>query len=86
MDNTKKKLEDIAEVLYKGDTTLGMSMMVDVIGDLGMIAGMIEDEDIRNRYVNDGLKQALEAMEVQDGTLLADVITYELIEIINGLN
>ena len=46
---------------------------------------MITDENLRNRYVNDGLGQALSAMETGDGTLLADVISYELIEVIDTL-
>lgn len=85
METLKVKLNDIAEVLYSGDTTLGMARMGEVIGDLAQVGAMITDEDLRDRYINDGLSQALSAMESEDGTLLADVISYELIEIIDSL-
>lgn len=85
MENTKQKLKNIADTLYKGDTLLGISMMSEVLEDLAKIGTIIKDEDLNSRYINDGLTQALEAMENNDGTLLADVITYELIEIIEEL-
>ncbi len=85
MEETREKLECIADTLYKGDTTLGMAMMTQVIQDLANIASMIEDKELSDRYVNDGLAQALSAMESNDGTLLADVITYEILEIIDML-
>lgn len=83
--DTRQKLLDIAEVLYKGDTTQGIAMMGTVINDLAVVGAQINDEELRNRYINDGLSQALSAMETNDGTLLADVITYELVEIIDML-
>ncbi|MBE5932320.1 MAG: hypothetical protein E7263_02730 [Lachnospiraceae bacterium] len=85
MEETREKLSCIADTLYKGDTLVGMAMMTQVIEDLAKVSTMIEDEDLASRYINDGLMQALEAMESNDGTLLADVITYELIEIIDLL-
>ena len=85
MEDLKNKLSDIAEVLYSGNTTLGMARMGEVIADLAQVGAMITDENLRNRYVNDGLGQALSAMETGDGTLLADVISYELIEVIDTL-
>ncbi|MBQ9936668.1 MAG: hypothetical protein IJO70_12535 [Lachnospiraceae bacterium] len=85
MKETREKLSNIADTLYKGDTTLGMAMMGTVINDLAAVAMKIEDEELKNRYINDGLTQALSAMENNDGTLLADVISYELIEVIDAL-
>lgn len=85
MEETRAKLSNIADTLYKGDTTLGIAMMGKVIQDLADIATKIEDKDLSDRYVNDGLAQALTAMENNDGTLLADVITYEIIEVIDAL-
>ncbi len=81
----KKKLSEIADILYKGDTTLGIARMGEVLGDLATVGASITDDDMRDRYINDGLSQALSAMEAADGTLLADVISYELIEIIDSL-
>lgn len=85
MDTLKEKLKDIAEVLYSGNTTLGMARMGEVISDLAQAGAMITDDGVRDRYINDGLGQALSAMETGDGTLLADVISYELIDIIDTL-
>lgn len=85
MEMLKEKLRDIADVLYSGNTSLGMARMGEVIADLANVGTGITDEDIRNRYIKDGLGQALIAMETNDGTLLADVISYELIEIIDIL-
>ncbi len=85
MEVLKRKLTDIADILYKGETTLGMARMGEVIGDLADVGAKLTDEDIRERYINDGLSQALSAMESADGTLLADVISYELLEIIDTL-
>lgn len=85
MMDTREKLSKIAETLYKGETTVGMAMMGTIINDLAVVATRIEDEELRNRYINDGLAQALSAMENNDGTLLADVISYEIIEVIDAL-
>ncbi|MBO5388815.1 MAG: hypothetical protein J6A59_11880 [Lachnospiraceae bacterium] len=83
MEQTKSKLTAIADVLYKGDTLRGMAMMSEVIPNLATVGGMINDEELRDRYVNEGLAQALAAMESGDGTLLADIISYEIIEVID---
>lgn len=85
METTKKALENIVDILYKGEVTKGIAMMSEVIPSLAIIAEKIEDEDLKDRYVNDGLRQALEAMETNDGVLLADVLSYEIIEIIDLL-
>jgi len=85
MEATKKSLEDIIDVLYKGEVTKGIAMMSEVIPSLAVIAEKIEDEELKDRYINDGLRQALEAMETNDGVLLADVLSYEIIEIIDML-
>lgn len=85
METTKKVLEDIVDVLYKGEVTKGIAMMSDVIPNLAVIANIIDDKELKDRYVNDGLRQALEAMETNDGVLLADVLNYEIIEIIDML-
>lgn len=85
MEATKKVIENIIDVLYKGEITQGIAMMSKVIPSLAIIAEKIEDEELRDRYVNDGLRQALEAMETNDGVLLSDVLSYEIIEIIDML-
>lgn len=85
MGEIKEKLTCIADTLYSGDTAVGMAMMAQVIEDLAKVGAMISDEALEERYVKDGLMQALQAMEDGDGTLLADVITYEILEVIEAI-
>lgn len=85
MEETREKLNCIADTLYAGDTVVGMAMMAQVIEDLAKVGTMISDETLAERYVQDGLMQALQAMEDGDGTLLADVITYEILEVIDAI-
>lgn len=82
---TVEKLEEIADVLYKGNTVEGMAMMTQVIDNLGIIAGNIVDEEQQKSFLNDGLIPAVGAMENNDGILLADIITYEIISTLNNI-
>ncbi len=83
--NTKNKLEEIADILYKDNVNLGMAKMNLVLPDIAVIASQITDEELQARLLNDALTPALGAMESKDGTLLADIISYELIEILDQL-
>lgn len=85
LGTTKTNLEEIADILYKDQVNLGMSKMNQVIPELAVIAGGITDSALQERLLNDALTPALEAMENKDATLLADIITYELIEILDAL-
>lgn len=83
--DTCDKLTDIADILYKGDVQTGMASMNAVIPNLAVIASYITDELLKTRLIEDALTPALQAMEEKDGTMLADVITYELLDILNSL-
>ena len=85
LKTTKEKLSEIADVLYKNNVNLGMAKMVEAIPLLAAISTTITDMDMQTRLVNDGLAPALEAMEDKDSTLLADIITYEIIAVIEDL-
>lgn len=82
---TKEKLMEIADTLYKNKVNPGMAEMNRVISDLAVIASGITDEGLQQRLINDALSPALEAMENKDASMLADIITYELIEILDSL-
>ena len=83
LEEFKAKLEAIADVLYKGDTKTGIASMNMVIEDIAVLASWISDEELRQRLIDDALTPLLAAMSEEDGTLMADIITYELLEIVN---
>lgn len=83
--NCITKLDETAEVLYKNDVNMGLAKMNLVIPYIAMISTEITDEELQGKLVKDALTPALEAMESKDATLLADIITYELKPILEGL-
>lgn len=85
LNTTKEKLNEIADILYKDKVNLGMSKMNQVIPDIAVIASNITDAELQQRLINDALTPALGAMENKDASLLADIITYELIEILDSM-
>lgn len=85
IENTKEALLKIADILYQGRVSDGIASMKDVIPNLSVIASEIQDEDTQQRLITDALAPILSAMETEDATLLADLITYELVEILDIL-
>ncbi|MBQ8165919.1 MAG: hypothetical protein IJZ96_02655 [Lachnospiraceae bacterium] len=85
ISDIKSSLEEIADVLYKDDVNTGMAMMAPVIPDLIEISAQIENEEFQARLMTDALAPALEAMEEKDSTALADIISYELIAILDEM-
>ena len=79
------ELNAISDILYKGNTILGISKMNDVIPRIAKFAEEIDEEESRARLISDMLSPILEAMETQDGSMLADVISYELVEFIKEM-
>lgn len=86
LTDIKDKLSAIADKLYKGNVTEGIADMGDVLPDIANIAGEIESEDAQQKLLFDVLSPALEAMENKDGALLADIISYELIDFIDSID
>ena len=81
IQDTKETLLTIADILYQGR----VSAMNGVIPNLSLIASGIQDEALQQRLITDALSPILSAMEEEDGTLLADLITYELVELLDIL-
>ncbi|MBQ8317752.1 MAG: hypothetical protein IJX85_05380 [Lachnospiraceae bacterium] len=77
-------LNDISNQMYKGDVLNGVASMATVIPSLAEIAGCLDDCK-QECFVNEALKPALEAMEERDGTMLADILTYEMIPVLEEL-
>ena len=78
----KSKLSEITDILYKGDVNQGIASFGEVLPFLAQIADETADS---TRYVEEILKPILEAMERKDGTEMADIINYELIEYIENI-
>lgn len=85
LKETCETLTEIAEILYKGDVQTGIAAMNLVIPNLAVVATWVTDEAVNKRLVEEALTPALQAMEEQDGTMLADIITYELLDIFSTL-
>ena len=85
IEELKINLKEISDILYSGETTKGMADMGLVIPDLAILANSIDDDELNGRLLNDVLVPALEAMESKDGLLLADVINYELMNILEEI-
>lgn len=82
LDGLKKNLNDIADILYRGDTIEGIAHISNVIPDIAAIASGMPSEEARQEMIDNALAPLLDAMEQEDGTLMADIITYELIPIL----
>lgn len=83
LDGLKKNLNDIADVLYKGDTTDGIAHINNVIPDIAVVASDMPSEEARQEMIDNALAPLLDAMEQEDGTLMADIISYELIPLLD---
>lgn len=84
LNDMKEKLENIADLAYKGDTNNAIAMLGEILQSIEAVATWM-DETTRERMLEDALSPILSAMEACDGTMLADVITYELLEILNEM-
>ena len=82
IQDTKETLLTIADILYQGRVSDGIAAISGVIPNLSLIASGIQDEALQQRLITDALSPILSAMEEEDGTLLADLITYELVELL----
>lgn len=82
VSSTVDKLKSIADILYKGELLNGQSKLGEVIGALATISDSIEAEDVKKRWTEDALMPLLEAMEDKDATGMADIITYEVISVL----
>lgn len=81
----KKNLENVADILYKGNTEQGIAAMTDILPHLSMMASEIQDEVMQKKLITNVLQPLLESMENRDGTMMADIITYELIQMVDEM-
>ena len=75
----EKEITEIAQLLYQQKEQEGYNRIAALIPGLTQYIDQIADEK-QQSLVLSSLKEMLEAMEQQDMTLLADVLSYELLE------
>lgn len=78
------ELKEIAELLYQENIQNAYVKLTHVIPSLDVVLNDIDDENIRVSLV-EKLSNALDAMENEDYTFLADTIQYELIDVLSEL-
>lgn len=84
LEQIKEQLDAVADMAYKGNVMEAMAAMSQIIPKLELAAVGMDDET-RQRMIDDALLPIMDAMESQDGTMLADIITYELLEILDSV-
>ena len=83
MEKTDKIIEELNNIsteLYNGNTNVGMAEIGLVLGEISSCADDLSDEKKQN--LTEILGSLLEAMEQKDAIGMADIITYELIELL----
>lgn len=83
----KEEIQQVADLFYQQKNVAGMSQMNILLSELSRFAEIlfekIQDGSVEfdiKRYVN-VLSDAMNAMEVKDITLTADVLQYDLMEL-----
>lgn len=75
-------LQEVIDLLYQENVSVAYGKLTTILPNIGKLAAELQEEE--RQALLDGLQPALEAMEQQDATLLADVLQYELLEKLQG--
>lgn len=81
-DIIKQEITEINELLYQQNIAAAYPRLAQVLPKLEQYTYSL-DEETRNEWLGI-LQSALEAMEQNDATLLADILEYEILERIAG--
>ena len=73
-----EEITTVTELLYQENVTEGYGKLAALLRHIMSITAEITDEAEQTSFV-EILNPALEAMEAQDATLLADILQYDLI-------
>lgn len=73
-----EEITAVTELLYQENVTEGYGKLAALLRHIMSITAEITDEAEQTSFV-EILNPALEAMEAQDATLLADILQYDLI-------
>ena len=72
-------LKKVTELLYQEDYNKAYGLLIKCLPIMGVCIEEIEDKGLQ-REVLDSLTEAIEAMENNDYTLLADILQYDVLE------
>lgn len=79
MKDLVEVLGKVTELLYQENYNDAYGILIKCLPVMGAYIGDIQDEDIQKDIVG-SLGEAVNAMETNDYTLLADILQYEIIE------
>lgn len=82
---TVQILNDIVNCLLGEEESKGYNMLVEVIPKLTEISEYFIKQEGKNVLI-DGLTSVLEGLENKDKWMIADVIKYEIVEVLNKYN
>lgn len=72
-----QKIESVTELLYQQKISEGYAILPELLSQIGSYVGLIEESD-KQQSILEALNEALAAMQQNDTTLLADILQYEL--------
>lgn len=89
--NTKNDIEQVSEMFYQGKNQDGFGKLIEVIDSITNIVTLIEKSTVEYQVGNEtqaletSLKEATEAMINKDTVLLADILRYDITNLLNNL-
>lgn len=87
-----EELQELAKMFYQGDINQGFAKMEEATSKiLAMVDGLVQLSTMDStktaldmNFVNAALTEILNSYEKKDGILIADLLTFELLDYVNG--
>ena len=84
MDELKNKIEETTDLFYQQKVNEAYESFIQLLPQISVFAESLSEEEKREELLG-VLAPALEALEQKDSILLADILQYELLEILEDL-
>ena len=90
MTNTKleefiQELNRFADEVYEGNNVEISSFVQEIIPQIAAISELIKDDSLNNKLLNNVLSPMLIGLEENDQIYIADIITFELLSILDEI-
>lgn len=90
MTNTKleefiQELNRFADEVYEGNNVEISSFVQEIIPQIAAISELIKDDGLNNKLLNNALSPMLIGLEENDQIYIADIITFELLSILDEI-
>lgn len=90
MTNTKleefiQELNRFADEVYEGNNVEISSFVQEIIPQIASISELIKDDSLNNKLLNNALSPMLIGLEENDQIYIADIITFELLSILDEI-